>query len=131
MKNYSTWGAASKMIPKSLGSVFSLGCHAGIDASLVKAPLYPTYQLWPVSSAKEIHPQIPIGDPQNEFPGTSFSGKMKLKGWATVSQSGFLFRRCTHTIENKIEQNSQNTKVASAEVAFDTVRKLPIAGCLS
>ena len=32
------------------------------------------------------------------------------------------------TIENKIEQKIQNTKVASAKVAFDTVRRKLYAG---
>ena len=68
-------GIVGKINPKSLGSVFSLCCRAGIDAALVKA--------------------------------------------------GFFFSAGVPTIENRIEQKIQNTKVASAKVAFDTV---PING---
>ena len=66
-------GSVEKINPKSLGSVFSLCCRAGVDAALVKADF------------------LSAGVP---------------------------------TIENKIEQKIQNTTVASAKVAFDTVRKV-------
>ena len=42
------------------------------------------------------------------------------------SESGFLFAGAP-TIENRIEQKIQNTKVASAKVAFDTVRQIPVS----
>ena len=70
-KNIQDGGQHRKMNPKSLGSVLSLCCRAGIDAALVKADFF-------------------------------FAG--------------------VPTIENEIELKIQNTKVASAKVAFDTVR---------
>ena len=72
-ENIQDGGRRRKINPKSLGSVFSLSCRAGIDAALVKADFF-------------------------------FAG--------------------VPTIENKIKQKIQNTKVASAKVAFDTVRVL-------
>ena len=37
-------------------------------------PRCPTYQLRPLSFAKEIDPKMPIRDPQNEFPGIPWIG---------------------------------------------------------
>ena len=73
-KKYSRWARRRKINPKSLGSVFSLCCRAGMDAALVKADFF-------------------------------FTG--------------------VPTIENKIEQKIQNTKVASATIVHktDTCRK--------
>ena len=70
-KNIQDRGQRRKINPKSLGSVFSLCCCAGVDAAVVKADFF-------------------------------FAG--------------------VPTTEEKIEQQIQNAKVASAGVAFDTVR---------
>ena len=37
-------------------------------------PPCPLYQLSPFSSAKKNHPEMPIWDPQNEFPGIPWIG---------------------------------------------------------
>ena len=53
--------------------------------------------------------------------GPAFSRCRRAGIDAALAKADFFFAGAP-TIENKIEQTIQNTKVASAKVAFDTVR---------
>ena len=53
--------------------------------------------------------------------GSAFSPCCRAGIDAALAKADFFFAGAP-TIENKIEQKTQNTKVASAKVAFDTVR---------
>ena len=70
------------------------------DQEIDKSPLRPTYQLWPFSSTAENHPEMPIWDPQDEFPGIPLSGLFlsstiffKRKPWTFWNFSGISLER--------------------------------------